>query len=91
MLMTVDLTIRETAGLSGVSLATTEKLVESHVLLPIAGPPRVRGRFHAFSARAGRGVFSRPQGVQSDRPSPAPQAVDLGLHDAARADEARSH
>ena len=43
MLMTADLTIRETAALSGVSLATIEKSVEAHVLQPIAGPARVLG------------------------------------------------
>ena len=43
MPMTADLTIRETAALSGVSLTTIEKSVESHVLQPVAGPPRVRG------------------------------------------------
>ena len=43
MPMTADLTIRETAALSGVSLATIEKSVEAHVIRPVAGPPRVRG------------------------------------------------
>ena len=43
MSMTADLTIRETAALSGVSLATIEKSVEARVLRPVAGPARVRG------------------------------------------------
>ena len=43
MTMTADLTIRETAALSGVSLATIEKSVEARVLRPVPGPSRVRG------------------------------------------------
>ena len=43
MPMTADLTIRETAALSGVAPATIEKTVEARVLRPVPGPSRVRG------------------------------------------------
>ena len=41
--MTPDLTIRETAALSGVSRAMIEKAVQSRVLSTMAGPARLRG------------------------------------------------
>ena len=41
--MTPDLTIRETAALSGVSRAMIEKAVQSRILSTLAGPPRLRG------------------------------------------------
>ncbi len=43
MPITADLTIRETAALSGVSLAMIEKAVETRILRPVGGPPRLRG------------------------------------------------
>ncbi len=43
MSMSADLTIREIAALSGVSLAMIEKAVEARILRPIGGPPRLRG------------------------------------------------
>jgi len=43
MPITADLTIRETAALSGVSLVTIEKTVEAQVMSPVLGPSRVRG------------------------------------------------
>lgn len=41
--MTPDLTIRETAALSGVSRAMIEKAVQSRILSTLAGPARLRG------------------------------------------------
>ena len=43
MTITADLTIRETAALSGVSRTTIEKTVEAHIMRPLAGPARLRG------------------------------------------------
>ena len=43
MPITPDLTIRETAALSGVSRTVIEKAVEAHVLEPLAAPARFRG------------------------------------------------
>ena len=84
MPMTADLTIRETAALSGGFPDNDRKI--SRITCTAArcrDLPRLRGGSTRFSACAGRGVFSRPQGGQSDRPSSAPQALDLELHGAA--------
>ena len=43
MPLTPDLTIRETAALSGVSRTVIEKAVEAHVLEPLAASARFRG------------------------------------------------
>ena len=43
MPLTADLTIRETAALSGVSKATIEKAIEARVLRTVLAPPRLRG------------------------------------------------
>ena len=43
MPLTADLTIRETATLSGVPRTVVEKAVETRVMNPIAGPARFRG------------------------------------------------
>lgn len=43
MPLTADLTIRETAALSGVSRATVEKAIETQVMEPLSGPARLRG------------------------------------------------
>lgn len=43
MPLTADLTIRETAALSGVSKATIEKAIEARVLRTVTAPPRLRG------------------------------------------------
>ena len=43
MPITADLTIRETAALSGVPKATIEKAVEARVLQAVSGPARFRG------------------------------------------------
>lgn len=43
MPITADLTIRETAALSGVPRTAIEKTVEARVLRPLAGPARLRG------------------------------------------------
>ncbi|MDE0190944.1 MAG: DUF433 domain-containing protein [Gammaproteobacteria bacterium] len=43
MPLTADLTIRETAALSGVSRATVEKAIETQVMKPLSGPARLRG------------------------------------------------
>ena len=43
MSITADLTIRETAALSGVPRTTIEKALEARVLRPLAGPARLRG------------------------------------------------
>ena len=42
MPLTADLTIRETAALSGVSRATVEKAIETQVMKPLSGPARLR-------------------------------------------------
>jgi uncharacterized protein (DUF433 family) len=43
MPLTADLTIRETAALSGVPKATIEKAIESRILRTVPAPPRFRG------------------------------------------------
>ena len=43
MPITADLTIRETAALSGVSRTTIEKAMEARVLQALTGPARLRG------------------------------------------------
>ncbi len=43
MPLTADLTIRETAALSGVSRTMIEKALEARVLRTVAGPARLRG------------------------------------------------
>lgn len=43
MPLTADLTIRETAALSGVPKATIEKAIEARVLRTVRAPPRLRG------------------------------------------------
>lgn len=43
MPITADLTIRETAALSGVARTTIEKALEARVLQSLAGPARLRG------------------------------------------------
>ncbi len=43
MPLTADLTIRETAALSGVPKATIEKAIEARVLRTLPAPPRLRG------------------------------------------------
>lgn len=43
MPITADLTIRETAALSGVSRTTIEKALETRVLQALTGPARLRG------------------------------------------------
>ena len=48
MSFTAALTIRETAALSGVSMAMIEKAVENRVLRPVGGPPRFRGGSRRF-------------------------------------------
>ena len=43
MSITADLTIRETAALSGVPRSTIEKAVEASILQTLTAPPRLRG------------------------------------------------
>ena len=43
MPLTADLTVRETAALSGVPKATIEKAIEARVLRTVRAPPRLRG------------------------------------------------
>ena len=61
MPLTADLTIRETAALSGVPKATIEKAIEARVLRTLPAPPRLRGA-RGDTSRSGSRLFPFPQG-----------------------------